>query len=472
MSLINPSNLYSEGNVSLDSSPYTKIVLQQRARKQAQDDAMDKYYGNLPNTINEQGVRDQEIPLIHQKKNEIQQYFMENKDKIRKGNTPEAYNYWKMFRDAQGIVTESKNRTNTAAKIAQLRGNPKYDYIFRDKGILARVHAHDLPVGTEGSSAIDFNQLTLPPVPFDPNKYIQNFKDIKPSEAIEVVPNPNDKYTQIQRTKPVLDDAAKLTIAQRAADNLVDNPSFETHIKGKMEKDPNLLPQIQKAFKDAYGRDINPMLADHDIAVGYTLLTLPNMGAKEKLIPNESAKAKDRQDAATLAYNRRIGLAKLNDALIRGRKEDGTVDINQVGYPTNELFKQYGKTVNSTFEGMPAGSIDVIYDEDIPVEAMREYNPQDYNKGVIPVQALVESGTKRKYWKVEKDANGNINLLGKDNRKIGADDARNNFIKENVGTNFKLKVNLNKPGVNKGQEKPVKEVPTLNASEYKKKKKG
>ncbi len=164
MPLVNNPNLFTAGNVNLHS-PYFQYVLQSQAHKQAKDEALDKYYGNLPNTINEQGVRDIDIPVLHQQKDAIQQYYMQNRDAIKKGNTPEAFNMGKMFREAQGIVQESKNRSNTSNKIAQLRGNPKNDYVFRDPTLIDKIQSHDLPVNDPSGKAIDFNQLTLPPAP-------------------------------------------------------------------------------------------------------------------------------------------------------------------------------------------------------------------------------------------------------------------------------------------------------------------
>ena len=69
MALINPNNLYSAGNVVLDSNPYMRVALQARERKAAREEAVDKYYQNLPNTLNDKGLRDQEVPIVSGLKN-------------------------------------------------------------------------------------------------------------------------------------------------------------------------------------------------------------------------------------------------------------------------------------------------------------------------------------------------------------------------------------------------------------------
>ncbi len=61
MALINPSNLYSEGQVNLDSTPYLRMQQQQQAKQQAREDALYKYFSELPNKLNAAGMRVQDI---------------------------------------------------------------------------------------------------------------------------------------------------------------------------------------------------------------------------------------------------------------------------------------------------------------------------------------------------------------------------------------------------------------------------
>ncbi len=59
MATVNPNNLYSGGQVVLDSTPYRIDYQRQQAKRAAADEALDKYFQNLPNTINDKGLRDQ-----------------------------------------------------------------------------------------------------------------------------------------------------------------------------------------------------------------------------------------------------------------------------------------------------------------------------------------------------------------------------------------------------------------------------
>ena len=83
LNLQNPEHLYSGGTVSFNPFPYVKYAEDLRARRQAREDAIDKYYRELPNTINDKGVRDQEIPLINQYRDAIFQFGLKNKEALR-----------------------------------------------------------------------------------------------------------------------------------------------------------------------------------------------------------------------------------------------------------------------------------------------------------------------------------------------------------------------------------------------------
>lgn len=285
MALQNPNSLYSGGQGILRDNTVDYVTALEN-KKRAKDEALDKYYSTLPMTVNAKGVRDQEIPILHEAKNRIQQYWMMNRDSIKKGNTPEAYNYGKMFREAQGLVQESKNRAATADKLAKLRGNPKYDYIFRNPQLIEQIDLHERPIGTEGATGINFDQITLPPPPFDQQKYRQGLKDIKPEYDIRYDRNPADSLTNIEVKTPKLNAEQLKRVSQYAASELYNNPSFEDEIKSRVKNDPMLAPTLQKVFQDKFGR---PIENDADLATAYTINSLP-FPEERKVVPNALAK--------------------------------------------------------------------------------------------------------------------------------------------------------------------------------------
>ncbi len=300
MPIQNQAGLYSGGQGIFNSTPFTQFVLKQDAIKKAKDDAIDKYYNNLPNTINEQGVRDQEIPLIHDKKDEIQQYYQQNRDAIKKGNTPEAFNLGKKFREAQGIIQESKNRAATATKLSQLRGNPKYNYLFEEPDAIHSIMNHELPVGKEGSQAINYDQFTIPPEPLDEGKYAKTrLNTLSHTDNIQDAPNPADKLTLIRTNKPMLNDEGK----QQLKDIAVHDYNFDPKVKRQVDKylqDPQHLIGLNAMHQQVFGKPL-PFDKDGNIdkeaaTAAYLSTIVPEKEVKQTIVPNKSA-IMDRQEA-------------------------------------------------------------------------------------------------------------------------------------------------------------------------------
>lgn len=367
--IINPSNLYSgqQGILRDNVVDYvTKLELQKRAK----DEALDKYYQGLPNTVNDKGVRDQEIPILHEAKNKIQNYWMVNRDAIRKGNTPEAYNYGKMFREAQGLVQESKNRAATAEKLSKLRGNPKYDYIFRSPKLIEQIDAHERPIGTDGAQGINFDQITLPPAPFDQQKYRQGLKDIKPEYDITYETNPQDKFSKFEVKTPKLNKEQLDKVTQYAATELYNNPSFESEIKDKIKTDAALAPALHKVFTEKFGRDIQ---SDADLATAYTLNTLP--------FPTERKAVKDVKavmDAANREWDRRRPLK------IADQKE---MEATRQAYK-NASEEQKTKAV----KGFVDAEVKFAMDNPVPLEG-KDFNIAGVKQTITPYKLRTSPST-------------------------------------------------------------------------------
>lgn len=113
MALFNPSSLYSGGNVALDSSPYLRIAMAQKAKQQAIDEAAYRHYSELPDKLNSAGVRaqDWEDPNgnggIGQDIENTKRFFIENsKDILKGGRAASAYS--KMMQDNLRKIAASK----------------------------------------------------------------------------------------------------------------------------------------------------------------------------------------------------------------------------------------------------------------------------------------------------------------------------------------------------------------------------
>lgn len=394
MALINPRTLYTGGDVALDSTPYRVAYQRQQQIKQAREDALDKYYQNLPNTVNDKGVRDQEIPVINNAKDQLQQYWMQNKDAIKKGNTPQNYNYQKMIRDIQGVIQESKNRAATSAKIATLRGNPKYDYIFRDPKLVEQIQAHDEPIGADGSTGINFNQLTLPPAPFDQQKYLGNFTGqhaIKPTNEITYQPIDGDRFNRTQISTPKLssDDLNKIHIS--ASTELANNPSFEKYLKENVLNDEVKTAALSKLFQEKYG---HPVQDESDVAAAYTLSQLP-FNPQTKVVKNDEG-AFAAKDAQWYAHN-----------AVTDRQHKANIALNQGATGANLNINDVYQRLQDNQDN---GDINTTDESGKPIKAAR------FNSLSNDVQGIIMQGLKQ----IDKYANGdNVYQIKEPDGSIG-----------------------------------------------------
>ena len=363
MALINPSNLYSGEAERFNSQPSVTLAANLMAKRQAREDALDKYYSGLPNTINDKGVRDIDIPVIHQKVGEMQQYYMQNKAQIQQGTTPEAYYYSKMFREASAITQESINRSKTALKIGELKKNPKFAYIFNDPTLFDKIAAHEKSVTEAGTQAINFDQLTLPPEPVNYPKFIKEMGgDLKYNTGVpQVAPHPTDKNLQVETISPELGNDAKEVLKTRAIVALHNNPSFAMDVD-KLQSNSTSMVQMNDVYKKAFGKPIstdpNGEFDKNELATAYTLSLLPPPQVKSRNIPNADYIRQQNE-----AMRKRV--SSFNSRLIEGRKRaapdgteyndgnlfDGTGSVEPIKFVIREGYQGLGGSSGSISDG-------------------------------------------------------------------------------------------------------------------------
>ena len=167
MAVHNDPMLYRGGAVQLNSQPEVNLYGQLMARKQAKNDAIDEYYRKLPSTLNSEGMRDQDRAGFDQKVAEWQQHWMKNKDKIRKGNTQEAFDNEQLFRNIQSGLNQSKTDAKTDLQLGKMRFNKDSSYIFDDPEFMKEHDLHNKPVWDTDHKSIDLGTMAIPQKPLD-----------------------------------------------------------------------------------------------------------------------------------------------------------------------------------------------------------------------------------------------------------------------------------------------------------------
>jgi|SRR6185503_521697 len=255
MAVHNPSNLYTFGAVELNSQPSVNIYAQHLQRKQAREEALDAYEMNRINRMNEQGVRDIDRPGLDAKVIDMKTYYKANKDKIRKGGTPEAYNYEKMFRDTLGGVSKSKNATARAETFNKIRlERQKLGRNTPEDWFNEYTQHEDTPIWDEKFSELDLPKfMSQNQVKYDPKKTIDLFKDIKRTPGAARFENiPGDKFNRMKYVDEEFDIGARQTIAARAHDLYDSNDGFAMSVQEDFNN-PVTRGRLEKDFFNAFG---------------------------------------------------------------------------------------------------------------------------------------------------------------------------------------------------------------------------
>lgn len=432
MALVNPPGLFSEGNVRLNPLPYVNIAIQREQRKQAKNEALDRYYQTLPSTINDKNVRDQEIEGLNEYKKKIFEYGVTNKEALRKGDGAAILGLDKLFREANMYAQESRNRTATAEKLAKLRGNPKYDYIFKDPTIIDKIDAHERPIGTEGAQGINFDQITLPPPPFDPVKHVSGIP-VKPNPAPPTYQEiPGDKFNRLEITGKQFSPEDLNAVHVYAQTQLDNNPSFEKQIKEHVQTNPKIAAQMADVFQRNYG---HPIETDDDLAAAYTL-SMMDLKPTQKVVANRERIADDKE-AKWIKHNKITNQQKKERIQLNNSGRVYTIENVPLSVRNNSYTEPsvYGDYQVSDATKLSEGQMEDIFGKKGGKFGERPYKPIETN-GKKLIKVLPEGLEVR-------DADGNPVII-KDNDIIVNTNKRTVSLEKPVGTG-KAKIRTTTP---------------------------
>lgn len=394
--------MYSGGAVVFNTQPNVNVYAQLLAKRQAKIDALDEYDKQRINHINPTGVRDNDREGFDQRVAQIQQFYQGNKDKIRKGGTPESYAYEKMFRDVGSYVNQSKERTakqDAAMKLYQDR--LKQDGRVPDD-FISELHENDSPIDAitgidpvtgkpRKTQSLDLTKWLSQPKPFNQQTYLKSFSDIKRTAGtptyLPVQGNPLKLTETIDET---FDNGAKAVIAARAADKYQNSFSFAEQVKAEVA-DPIVRKKLADTFKQEFGTDpIQP----EDYATAFTMELLQPKISKSKAVDNKEAIMKQQQTNAL--ERQRIGhqnsLENIRIAAgLRGNDPE-TINRNVDGIIATHIANSKG------------------LDGEVPMSAgtFKALTGADLTRNTV---VKVDDGGNYTYYK--KDANGNIDLTTK-----------------------------------------------------------
>lgn len=286
MAIQNHPDLYTAGAVRFDATPSVNLYGQLMAKKQAKMEALDEYDRQRINSINPQGVRDVDRQRFDQRINDIRGYYNINKDKIRRGNSAEAYEYEKMFRDVNQFVNQSKERTaKQDAAIKFYQEKLKQDGVVPDD-FMTELSMNDKPIDEEGSASFNLTKWLSSPKPFNAQAYLKKYADVKRTPgAATYAAIPGQPLLQTETIEEKFAPESKSVIAARAANDYENSYSFRSQVQNEI-KDPVRRSELSTVFKNEFGIDA---MQPEDYATAFTLELMQPTIVKSKPVANKEA---------------------------------------------------------------------------------------------------------------------------------------------------------------------------------------
>lgn len=438
MPLNYPSQLYTGGKAVLNPNPYTQIALQAQAKKQAKQEALNQYYEKLPSTINDKGVRDQEIPVINKMRDELYKYGVDNRKALinpKLDNGAARYNLDKRIREVGNLIRESQNAAKTDLELGKLYFNKENQWALSNDDFINQHSAHSLPVNDPNYKRLDLASV-MSQRPFDENTFAKNIKGrVKYGEKVDRIPDPNNPGYEIVRTTPVLSDDDKQGLYNYAVDMLHNDPSFARKIKKDLAG-TGQLQELNKISQKTFGHEIN---SDEDIAAAYTMSKLFVPDAKEKSQPDwgyrfgQRNKEWDRRNKIT--YRQSMNKIAAN-------KQGGLND--NMGYLSDEIDNEVGENIQlnpvvaKTIGVDPNQNYRVVYADKVdPVRLGIVIGSKNGIGGVKAIEVPQPNGTTRKAYLVNQ---GTGDWVGKDGQEISRERVRDDYIKSVAPSKFKAQM--------------------------------
>jgi hypothetical protein len=294
-------NLYSGGAVVFNTQPHEQFQLNLLAHQAAKSEALNNFYQNLNRDINSAGMRSTDIAGLTSKTNDLRNFYQQNQNQIISpltdgGQKQNEYNG--RYQDIMNYINQSKDAAAISAKALNLGLNLTKGGML-PSNFITDFDNHNKPLTDPSRKEFDFSPYVDIDKPFDLQKFVKNFSQIKRSDGTPVI-NPLTGTLQqaVSKTQSFNKDALNSIYA--IAGTLYDSDPSTVKLINSLTSNPDDFNRFNATFKNWYGRDINTG-SPHDLSAAYALSVLQPSVTKQDVKPDV------------------VGKLNYTDALIRGR---------------------------------------------------------------------------------------------------------------------------------------------------------
>lgn len=262
-------NPYSGGAVILDSTPYTQYYLNQQAKQQAKEEALDKYYQDQVASISSKGLRDVDMNYFGQKYKELQNLYMQNKDAIKnptKYGFEKAQEYNQRRQELMNLPSISKQAQDEKAQALKVSMNPANREILDMKTLDDSFKLHDLPINDPRRKSVDLANMPFLAKQLNPSEYNTYIKGVLSNVGTTGTFGKSQKVGNYMVETPYTEEYSKenlLKAGERTKIDAVSNPSLRRTARTMFDNAPDAeKEELAKIHQDYFGK---PLLNGEDI---------------------------------------------------------------------------------------------------------------------------------------------------------------------------------------------------------------
>lgn len=264
-----PREVFTLGAVQFDTSRLAnlegQILAKREAKRQAEQEAIDKYLMDLGGKLTPTGVRTDDLPGFEARRKAWTDFSMNNKSEI-KSNPLVRAQADKLYNDALSYIQASKNEEEKAKAAKNMLVDPSKRNQLNTRALIEDISLHDRPLDDPNRKSIDYNAAWYRDPSFD---FIKEFSEAakgQPKSFLRVIPGSQNRVLGTVSTEEGWTPKSINAIADNFVRSVRDNPDkYEYYVRRAKTLSPADLADLNK---ELVGTD---MIADDDdpLAVAY-----------------------------------------------------------------------------------------------------------------------------------------------------------------------------------------------------------
>jgi hypothetical protein len=348
-----PREVFTLGAVQFDTSRLAnlegQILAKREAKRQAEQEAIDKYMMEQGGKLTPTGVRTDDLPGFEERRKAWVDFSLKNKSQIKSDPLIRA-EADRLFNNTLAYIQASKNEEEKVKPAKTMLADPTKRNQLNTEAVIRDIALHDLPLDNPNRKSIDYNAAWYRPASFDFNDEFAKAAKNQPKSFLRVIPGSTNMITGNVETEQGWTPASIKAIANNFVRSVQDNSDkYEYYVRRAKQLTPAQLVELNKELTGT------GLVADDDnpLAVAYAEAV---QQAKSAIDVVEKADTE-------LAQRRAITRAS-----IRKSEEKG----EEVNFKNYDILGQYTPTEKKSWlsgvSRFAPPPIQVVYKKDISSE--------------------------------------------------------------------------------------------------------